>query len=608
MFVGFGSADADACTGEGSFCNNEVECCDWLTELSTYSGEVLCYNSEKGAPLCEATRTRSEGWYYPSGELLKWDDCSLGDINCVSIYQPICGSDGRTYSNSCYLQFAGVGAACSGECPCVVRECYDSDGGLDYYTLGETTGPAYPNISEITTLIDHCFNNTHLNEGGCGEDGWTGWYFYNCLNGCEDGACVEASTCTDSDGGINYYRKGTVEKIVDGSWMEAIDSCISDPDPLWEEPYNLVEYTCKETNENINSIFYTCPNGCEDGACIEVVSNFSNCLDSDGGKNYYVKGQTSVGDILGVDACCENNRCDNYGEHPQLGEWYCENGEMEYLIYECPDGCKDGACLREATCYDSDIENDIYVKGYVDTGENRVFDRCGKDDGYNDENVLIQLFCNGSIPSLDYNYYCPNGCEDGVCIREEVLNFTCGNNDCEPGETVENCVEDCNKTCTPRYYCETSPIICPSDGVQIKRCEDVDCGKEDYEEEINCNPGVCSGCEFDEGCIPYGFRVQVKEDETGENAILNMYCDIDGRLKEQKITTRQGDWATCQNDFECESNICSSGECIELQKMLEDVSKFKSLGVKILCKLAHFFSEDNYSTCMFNFLGDESPQ
>jgi len=85
---------------------------------------------------------------------------------------------------------------------------------------------------------------------------------------------LEEELCTDSDAtdefpeGENYYKKGTVKKIVDGQIMEVTDNCISESASGWNEPYNLIEYTCKETHENINSIFYTCPGGCEDGACV----------------------------------------------------------------------------------------------------------------------------------------------------------------------------------------------------------------------------------------------------------------------------------------------------------------------------------------------------
>jgi len=62
------------------------------------------------------------------------------------------------------------------------------------------------------------------------------------------------SKCTDSDGGINHYEKGIV--FYGGEYFE--DSCLSGYGEK-EEAY------CKD-NE-LAWTGYTCPNGCEDGAC-----------------------------------------------------------------------------------------------------------------------------------------------------------------------------------------------------------------------------------------------------------------------------------------------------------------------------------------------------
>lgn len=70
---------------------------------------------------------------------------------------------------------------------------------------------------------------------------------------------TKGAACTDSDGGKNYYVKGTC-KYQGGSFT---DNC--DGNNLWE-------FRCSSNNICVDGDEPSpCPNGCEDGACIEVV-------------------------------------------------------------------------------------------------------------------------------------------------------------------------------------------------------------------------------------------------------------------------------------------------------------------------------------------------
>ncbi|MFA4873624.1 MAG: CARDB domain-containing protein, partial [Patescibacteria group bacterium] len=119
------------------------------------------------------------------------------------------------------------------------------------------------------------------------------------------------------------------------------------------------------------------------------VSTNTDCTDSDGGKDYYVKGKSTglysndkqIGWIFGEDSNKASGRYDstlNYSIHydhcfdsatsKQLNEGYCDvNGILQAEGITCSYGCKDGACLTTSAAvslsYDSStpISRDISV-------------------------------------------------------------------------------------------------------------------------------------------------------------------------------------------------------------------------------------------------------
>jgi len=98
----------------------------------------------------------------------------------------------------------------------------------------------------------------------------------------------------------------------------------------------IISYTgIKESNllNNTKTISVYCP------------PDPSTCTDSDGGKNYYVKG--TVKHHIAYSMYNDTDRCIN---HTTLEEYYCDkDGQAKAEIYSCPSDytCQDGACVKE---------------------------------------------------------------------------------------------------------------------------------------------------------------------------------------------------------------------------------------------------------------------
>lgn len=171
-----------------------------------------------------------------------------------------------------------------------------------------------PAQASFTFTSDYCVNEQVIREAICESSG--PWYNdFRCpaeAPECEDGRCI----CPDTDGGKNYYVRGT--------FRYHTDECVG--------YQTLREYSCGDIEE------VDCEFGCEDGAC--------RCEDSDGGQVYDTWGRVGS----------EEDWCIN---RQTLREVYVQivpdpsGGRCEILReeYTCPGRCRDGAC-QPPTCDD----------------------------------------------------------------------------------------------------------------------------------------------------------------------------------------------------------------------------------------------------------------
>ncbi len=362
-------------------------------------------------------------------------------------------------------------------------------------------------------------------------------------------------SCRDSDGGKNYYEKGTrtVTYIYKGRQKT---HTIRDQCGLVIKK-NLVEYYCngKRPAKQVYSRCDACERGaCKTGSQINLGSlpPGQDCVDTDENNDIFVRGSTTgyscgdhSNDLKTVDDVCRKggndvHECD--GDRCKVRQYDCSDGAGQCIeqipAVKCEFGCKDGACLQSytaagqgatftgSTCVDSDKGYYPFVKGeasvQLTTGATAtVVDECVG-------SKLKEATCdnNQAVDThQDNNYDCPNGCEDGACL-EEVQDPACvdsdGENFFKKGKTTGHlgCIEMNNPVIDHRDRCVDAS------GNEVSSCdagcevEEYICGTQCNEVssfkricDIGCKNGAClKGCTVEWVCKSDKFKAYQKSD------------------------------------------------------------------------------------------------
>jgi hypothetical protein len=269
--------------------------------------------------------------------------------------------------------------------------CTDTDGGRSYFVYGDVS--SHDSINGNRRFYDSC-SGGQLTEQYCdGNNSKTETYW--CNNGCSSGACIGA-VCSETDSGRDYFNAGVT---TDANGNRSTDICANGI---------LGEYYCGSDNRTTNYESITCANGCDsyNKACKATVPL---CTDSDNGKDYFVKGTTSItGGSSLIDQCVDST---------QLKEHYCASStsttiSTEYKI--CTNGCEYGLCkpVVSQTCNDPDGKNYNRKETMTYFG------------------LLYTDYCNSQYPRHVVEYYCNN---EGVGKAEYG---SCGSGTCSYGACV----------------------------------------------------------------------------------------------------------------------------------------------------------------------------
>ena len=238
-----GKIVCDKCSAEGQTCSksDNTHCCSGLhceSAIGIESG-IISYQCVKDKVACKSD-----------------NDCP--QINCLVAPCPknkcIDGKCTTSYpTNECNKEKCKPYICCD----TAKGQCIQ---GFPSFCSGCTTDICNPTcgngICELNE--DKCVPSSCTTNGGittCTRD---------CLGYCPQDC--KKTTCTDSDGGINYYVQGTVS-IINGDFT---DFCYNydkgQPCAGNEKGCVLVEHSCNDDGTLFKEK-YNCPNGCNGGVC-----------------------------------------------------------------------------------------------------------------------------------------------------------------------------------------------------------------------------------------------------------------------------------------------------------------------------------------------------
>ncbi|MEM2918923.1 MAG: hypothetical protein QXY62_05440, partial [Candidatus Altiarchaeota archaeon] len=247
-----------------------------------------CVDSDNGINIYEQGFVKKDSVYkfdecYNGDKMVKEYYCSNGEIKSQYIW---C-SPGKCKSGKC-ISDTGLVVGKFIDVAAATKQCADSDGGPYPYAPGYVTITS--SSGGTTFYYDECYSSTKVKEYYCKDADTKTYDYYTCPYGCQTtnqgiGYCASSTVttttpywqttttsqqyiyyCSDSDGGDSPYVYG----IVTGTTPQA---------PSWKAEFKdlcsgnvLVEYYCTSSsaygNVPLGSKQYTCPYGCQNGACI----------------------------------------------------------------------------------------------------------------------------------------------------------------------------------------------------------------------------------------------------------------------------------------------------------------------------------------------------
>ena len=490
-------------------------------------------------------------------------------------------------------------------------DCTDSDRGQNIYLKGETFKPGegtlkntkglyFVDTARGRTWSDACQLKTEtgyssIDEGRCsaGVDCYVIEFSCNadsirkaCPNGCVDGACLKTSRTVVVEKEaeeVETVFEAKETRCADGKDNDndnKIDCFDADCSPAAGEIYQAGD-DCTLTNDVPTCCLY---HSRKAGTFVESFDTESMCLGAGRfpvinervcermleQKGYvYIEDEELELEVVEVEV--SETSGSNYEKYKEvLSSCEREGNIFDHVTDTCLESCPRGtkrvawgpgkalfSCLPEESpgCTDTDEVEREYQKYFhvnyevkgTTTGINVKTGEFGSTTDFcSDENTIREFFCSYHGPdkyltSTGHGHTCPNGgvCEDGACL---------------PGTEVED-------SDLPPGLEELPPGLAKKDKTPPGWEKGEKSGWEEVtevtEEAAEPYADDCNGCESNGKCLPFGTRKVVDE--------VASFCDLEGRWASQASLS-----ASCQNDYECQTNECSNGQCEDLAKKLEE--------------------------------------
>jgi thiol-disulfide isomerase/thioredoxin len=367
-------------------------------------------------------------------------------------------------------------------------------------------------------------------------------------NKCYPGFSPEIikKSCSDPDGGMNkyqiahtfgfrsYYANDKDKRIRTGGK----DACLSNN--------QLVEHYCDE-NGFIQTAYLDCPNGCNENGCIkgEEITEKVTCtfIGADQTQKCYSAEDNSKFYCSGIGSCIADVK-DQKGEKIT---WKSSCGGYAYTVVDGNDKTVTFNCKGGETNATEIINRGFRLASW------QCYD--GKEEKQGGESSCK--------PSGLWQKYAKEFC-DGHCSKETGK---CGVNsfavfkECYSDVTEIPSVLPAIPETTSFADCDKYSLECKTGNSELCKKWEINC-KEKYanttqlEEALICK----DSCPLNGKCYPFGYR---KSSE---------YCSDSGAFVSQLAGNEK-----CDNNFECNSNVCVSGNCVSQGVIDKFFSWFKKL-------------------------------